>query len=136
MSPADLLKSRTPLRIAAQGEHGPLIVPLWFIWEHERFWCATHKTAALIVALRRDPVVAYDLSTNDMPYAGVRGRGRTTLHPEQGAFVLERLIDRYLGTREHGLARWLLSRAADEVAIEIAPTRQSAWDYSERMAGL
>jgi hypothetical protein len=136
MSPAELLQSRIPLRLAVQGEHGPLIVPLWFQWESARFWCATHRSAALIAALRHDNTVAFDLSTNEMPYAGLRGRGPATLHPARGGEVLGRLIDRYLGTREHPLAKWLLSRADDEIAIEIAPTKQTAWDYSARMAGL
>jgi hypothetical protein len=71
-----------------------------------------------------------------MPYRGIRGRARVRCLPEQGGAVLGRLIDRYLPDRDHPLATWLLSRAADEVAIEITPTWQSRWDYSDRMQGL
>lgn len=136
MSPDALLETRTPLRLAAQGRRGPLIVPLWFYWEDGRFWCASHRDAALIRALGDVDTVAFDLSTNEMPYIGIRGRGRAVLHPERGSAVLERLIDRYLGTREHRLAKWLLSRAAEEVAIEVVPHRRTTWDYSARMQGL
>jgi nitroimidazol reductase NimA-like FMN-containing flavoprotein (pyridoxamine 5'-phosphate oxidase superfamily) len=136
MSPDALLGARTPLRLAAQGKRGPLIVPLWFYWETGRFWCASHRDAALIRALRDVDAIAFDLSTNEMPYVGIRGRGRAVLHPDLGSDVLERLIDRYLSTREHGLARWLLSRAAEEIAIEVVPHRLTTWDYSARMKGL
>jgi hypothetical protein len=71
-----------------------------------------------------------------MPYRGVRGRAHVRCLPERGGAVLERLIDRYLPDREHPLASWLLSRRAEEVAIEITPFWQTCWDYSARMQGL
>ena len=72
---------------------------------------------------------------NEPPYRGVRGQGRAHLLPEAGAARLEVLLDRYLGDRESNLARWLLSRAEDEVAIRIEPSWLTAWDFSARMGG-
>jgi nitroimidazol reductase NimA-like FMN-containing flavoprotein (pyridoxamine 5'-phosphate oxidase superfamily) len=136
MGPTDLYAARIPLRLSVAASRGPLIVPLWFEWDGERFWCASHRDAALISALTRNAICAYDLSTNEMPYRGVRGRANVRCLPEQGGAVLERLIDRYLPDRNHPLATWLLSRRADEVAIEITPFWETCWDYSARMAGL
>lgn len=136
MTPTDLYQARIPLRISVETRGGPLIVPLWFDWDGEHLWCASHRSAAIIAALEHTPVCAFDLSTNDMPYRGLRGRGAVRCRPELGGAVLERLIDRYLPDRTHPLAAWLLSRRDEEVAIEITPTWQTGWDYSRRMAGL
>ena len=51
-----------------------------------------------------------------------------------GGSILEALVDRYVGTRESGFARWLLSRRDDEMAIRIAPTKVSSWDFARRMS--
>ena len=51
----------------------------------------------------------------------------------RGEEILCRLLDRYLGSRETPLARWLLSRASQEVAIRIEPERLTSWDFSRRM---
>ncbi len=134
MPAADLLSSLQPLRISVQGLHGPLIVPLWFVWQVDRIWCASQQSSMVVRALQADPRCAFDLSTNDMPYRGIRGRGHARCLPESGARVLEQLIDRYQVNRDSRLARWLLSRCDTEVAIEITPVWQSDWDYSERMA--
>lgn len=42
-------------------------------------------------------------------------------------------VDRYLGDRSSGLARWLLGRADRETAISLAPRTFVSWDYRERM---
>ena len=134
MTAKTLLDERIPLRISVQTAKGPLIVPLWFEWDGERFWCASQNDAAVVRALEREPLCAFDLSTNEMPYRGLRGRGHARCRPELGVSVLERLIDRYLPDRRSPLATWLLSRSASEVAIEITPTWQTTWDYSARMS--
>jgi nitroimidazol reductase NimA-like FMN-containing flavoprotein (pyridoxamine 5'-phosphate oxidase superfamily) len=136
MTANTLLDARIPLRISVQTAQGPLIVPLWFEWDGARFWCASQKDAAVVRALGREQLCAFDLSTNEMPYRGLRGRGRVRCRPERGVAVLERLIDRYLPDRRSPLAAWLLSRSANEVAIEITPTWQTTWDYSARMSDL
>jgi hypothetical protein len=136
MTTNTLLDERIPLRISVQTTKGPLIAPLWFEWDGARFWCACQKDAAIVRALERDPLCAFDLSTNDMPYRGLRGRGHAHCRPERGVAVLERLIDRYLPDRRTPLAAWLLSRSTNEVAIEITPTWQTTWDYSARMSDL
>jgi len=136
MTAGNLLDERIPLRVSVQTAKGPLIVPLWFDWDGARFWCASQSDAAIVRALERTPVCAFDLSTNDMPYRGLRGRGNARCRPERGVAVLERLIDRYVRNRQTPLAAWLLSRGANEVAIEITPTWQTTWDYSARMSDL
>ena len=53
--------------------------------------------------------------------------------PDADAVVLRQMLERYLGGTTSKLARWLLSRAEDEVLITIEPLRLFSWDYRERM---
>ena len=82
----------------------------------------------------REPM-ASDLKSRQTtpPYFGVRGTGRAQLLPSDAAVVLPQLIDKYLGDQTVPLAKWLLSRLDEEVAIRIDSLTLSSWDYSRRM---
>jgi nitroimidazol reductase NimA-like FMN-containing flavoprotein (pyridoxamine 5'-phosphate oxidase superfamily) len=126
--------SRTPLRIACNtASHFPLIVPLWFLFDGEAFWCVTHKDAKLLTHLRNDQRVGFEIANNDPPYAGARGYGTVELIPEKGAELLPKLLKRYFIREDSRLATWLLSRADDEVAIRLTPLYINGWDYQDRM---
>lgn len=122
-----------PLRVAVTGARGLLIVPLWFEVRDGHYWCASQAGSLLVRSLRGDARCAFDLSTNDMPYRGLRGRGVAVCHAAQGEAVLRALLLRYLGSLDAPLARRLLRRATSEVAIEIVPDWQSDWDFTARM---
>lgn len=127
--------SRTPLRIACNTAQGfPLIVPLWFLFDGHAFWCVTHKDAKLLQHLRQDARVGFEIANNEPPYAGARGHGRVTLLEDKGAELLPQLLKRYFIREESRLARWLLSRAEDEVAIRLDPVYINGWDYQQRMS--
>ena len=129
-----LATSVTPIRLALEGSTGKLmIVALWFEADAGALWCASHRTSALVRSLAQPMQCAFDISTNDMPYRGVRGRASVHARPERGAATLNRLIQRYLGNDTSRLARWLLSRSADEVALEVRPSWMTAWDFGARM---
>ena len=46
---------------------------------------------------------------------------------------MQRLIDRYLGKSNGGLAGWLMSRVDEEMVLRIHPVSISSWDYRPRM---
>lgn len=126
--------SRTPLRIACNTDnHFPLIVPLWFMFDGEAFWCVTHKDAKLLSHLRKDSRVGFEIANNEPPYAGARGHGEVELIAEKGAAILPKLLKRYFIREDSRLATWLLSRADDEVAIRLNPLYINGWDYTDRM---
>ena len=135
MHDESLLNLKIPLRLAVTTAQGLLIVPLWFEAQGPVLWCASQADSLLVRALRAAPCCAFDLSTNDMPYRGLRGRGHAVCYPAQGEARLQRLLLRYLGSLDTTLARRLLRRAASEVAIEITPAWRSGWDYTSRMRG-
>ena len=136
-----LSEARVPLRLSLAREDQPIIVPLWFIYEQEALWCACHRSSYLVKRIKRDAAdpaeglpCAFDVSTNDAPYKGVRGVGRVTLNAAMGGEKLERLAGRYLDNTQSDFASWLLSRRDDEEALCIRPERLYAWDFSERMS--
>lgn len=124
-----------PLRLAVASPSGhPRVVSLWYLWRDDAFWCATLDRSRVARWLHLEPRCGFEVARDAPPYQGVRGCGRAALEPAHGAEILGVLIDRYLGSRETPLARWLLSRASREVAVRIRPERLSSWDFRARMS--
>jgi hypothetical protein len=96
-------------------------------------WCATSPPALILRHVEHDGRCGIEVAPNEPPYRGVRGQARATVLRGGGSVLLEELIQRYLGTTASPLARQLLSRAAEEVAIRLTPIRRSSWDYRRRM---
>jgi nitroimidazol reductase NimA-like FMN-containing flavoprotein (pyridoxamine 5'-phosphate oxidase superfamily) len=132
---ADFLDAQTiPVRVATTTPSGHLwMVSLWFRHREGHLECATGAGADLVEYLRADPAVAFEVSTNEVPYRGVRGRGSVGLAPDEDKETLRSLIERYLGGTDSGLARRLLDPDRDEVRIRIDPAKVYSWDFSERM---
>lgn len=129
-----LREARVPLRLGIlDGDGGPRVLSLWYLWEGGALWCATSPKAWVVERLRADPRCGFEVAGDSPPYRGIRGRGRAALDPGRGEAILGALVDRYLGTRESRFARWLLARSAGEMAIRIVPEKLSRWDYSRRM---
>ena len=96
--------------------------------------CATSADAAVVEYLRNDPEVAFEVSTNDAPYKGVRGRGTASIEPDTDKRLLRSLFERYLGGTDNDLGAFLLDPDREEVRIRIRPERLHSWDFTERMA--
>ena len=124
-----------PIRLATQRPDGSLwLVTLWYRYREGTLECATGANAALVRFLRNDPAVAFEVSTNNVPYRGVRGNGTASLAPDTDKTVLRALLERYLGGTDSALAAWLLDDDREELRIRIDPHEIYSWDYSERMA--
>lgn len=132
---AFLADATVPLRLACRTPSGRLWqVALWFRHREDRFECATSARADVVRFLRADPDVAFDVSTNEPPYRGVRGHGTATVDPDGGRELLADLLERYLGGTDSRLARRLLADDREEVRVVVDPDRVHAWDYTGRMA--
>lgn len=131
---AHLRASVVPVRLGCVDASGwPAVVSLWFEYEDGALWCATPARSRVAEWLAREHRCAFEVAPNEPPYFGVRGQGIAELRPSEGKRVLHRLALRYLGGDSSEFAVWLLSRRVDEVAIRIAPTRVSSWDFRGRM---
>jgi uncharacterized protein YhbP (UPF0306 family) len=129
-----LARTVIPIRLAAvDADDTPVVMSLWFVFDNGTIWCATQQTARFAKLLQARPRVGFEIAGDQPPYHGVRGQGEVDLSSGDGAATLERLIDRYLGSRDSGLARWLLARSETEVALCIRPAWITAWDYRQRM---
>ncbi|ELY53309.1 pyridoxamine 5'-phosphate oxidase family protein [Natronolimnohabitans innermongolicus] len=123
-----------PIRLAVRRPDGtPWVVPLWYRYRDGRLECATSADATLVSFLRADSEVAFDVSTNEIPYRGVRGYGSASLSPDEDKAVLRSLLERYLEGTDSPLAERLLDDERDEVHIRIEPHTVFSWDYSNRM---
>jgi hypothetical protein len=124
-----------PVRLAVQNKRGPLALSLWFVPIEGLLWCATSGGARLIDYLKANPRCGFEVAADQPPYRGVRGQGVATLHPKEGASILIRLLDRYGIAPESALARKLLLRSDQEIAIAIEPATITSWDFTMRMKG-
>jgi hypothetical protein len=133
---SEFLKAATfPLRLACVGSDGfPRVVSLWYQYRDGHFLCVTHRDSKLTALLRSNHKVGFEVSPNEPPYHGARGQGLVSLHNAGGEEVLRDNLQRYLGGTDSSLARWLLSRADEELLVEVQVTRMFSWDYRERMA--
>ncbi len=125
-----------PMRLAVHDSTGsPWVISLWFLLDDGRLWCATNRHAKLVSYLQAHPRCGFEVAGDMPPYRGMRGKGVAELVPERGGEILVRLMQRYGIDPASTLANSLLAKADQEVAISIAPSRISSWDFTERMAG-
>lgn len=132
-----LLEAETiPMRVATRTPAGhPWMLSLWFEYAGGRLLAATAASADVVAHIENDPEVAFEVSTNDVPYRGVRGRGSATIEPDREKAQLRSLMQRYLGGTDSPLARRLLADDREEVRIAIEPALVYGWDFTERMRG-
>jgi len=131
------LQSETiPIRLSCHTQADVLwMLSLWYLYRDDALWCATSASADVVDYLTGDDRVAFEISTNDPPYKGVRGNGTASIEADPDKTLLKELLERYLGGTDSPLAERLLSPERDEVRIRIDPTKMYTWDFSERMQG-
>ena len=129
-----LAEASIPMRLAANTPSGfPVVLSLWFLPENDQLLAAVHRDARIVKRLRADPRCAFEIAPNEPPYCGVRGQAIASLGPEGAGTLLERLLDRYLGSSDSSLGRFLLGRAEEELVVRLQPLRIASWDYGRRM---
>jgi nitroimidazol reductase NimA-like FMN-containing flavoprotein (pyridoxamine 5'-phosphate oxidase superfamily) len=125
-----------PVRISTHTPAGGLwMLSLWYGYDPDdaQIHLATARSARVVEYLEHDPDLAFEVSTNDVPYRGVRGQGTASLEPDAEKALLRTLIDRYLGDTDNDLANWLLRDDREEVHVTVDVEKAYAWDYSDRM---
>lgn len=133
---AFLEDTTVPIRLACHTPAGSLwMLSLWYRYRDGRFEMATSANADVVQYLRADEAVAFEVSTNDPPYRGVRGAGTGSVESDEDKAVLRALIERYLGGTDSDLAEYLLRDEREEVRIIVEPTKLYSWDFSDRMEG-
>jgi len=125
---------KIPIRIGFIKSNGvPGVISLWYVCKYDKIYCAVQKTAKIASYLKKNPVCGFEIAADKPPYKGIRGEGTVQLLNETGAYVLDFLMEKYLGEKESTLSKFLRNNSKTEVAIEITPQKISNYDYSERM---
>jgi len=128
---------KIPIRIAfMESANSPAVISLWYVCNDDKIYCATQKTAKIVSYLQKNPACGFEIAADKPPYKGMRGKGNARILNETGAYVLDLLIDKYLGKKESTLSKFLRNNSKTEVAIEITPQKIFHYDYSERMKGV
>lgn len=123
-----------PLKLSVLTESGwPLLCSLWVVSDGETLLLATKASAKVVECLTRDPRCAFELSSEQPPYVGIRGRALATIDPSRGRDVLDQLLLRYLGSLDVPLAKQLRGDADQEVAIVLDLQMVFSWDFTKRM---
>jgi hypothetical protein len=129
-----LEKSEIPIRLSfLNSANEPQICSLWYFYDNGAIWCASHKNSFLINQLKCNSNISFEISSNEYPYKGVRGKAAVELSMNDAESILSTLISKYLGCNNAKLSSWLISRADDEYVINITPTLVNSWDFSNRM---
>lgn len=132
---AFLRDQTVPLRLSCRTQGDDLwMLSLWYDYRDDALWCATSANATVVDYLAHDDQVAFEISTNQPPYKGVRGNGTASVDPDPEKELLTALLERYLDGTDSPLAKQLLSPDRDEVRIRIDLARVYTWDFSQRMA--
>ena len=126
--------SKIPIRIAfMKSTDLPAVISLWYVCKDGKIYCAAQKTAKIVSYLQKNPVCGFEIAADKPPYKGMRGEGTAIILNETGAYVLELLMEKYLGKKESTLSKFLRDNSKTEVAIEITPQKIFHYDYSKRM---
>jgi hypothetical protein len=122
---------RIALLDAADGL--PFVHPVWYYYEHEKFFVATDRDGKKANSLRKNPAVYFLVDSDPVegPPRGVRGRAAATVvdDPEYATRVTRRNVGRYLGSRRGKTARKILEKGRDSCVLEITPTYMATWKY-------
>lgn len=125
---------KIPIRLACIKPNGiPTVLSLWYVQIEGRIYCATQKDAKIVSYLEKNPLCGFEIAGDKPPYKGTRGEGVSKIIEERGNEILQTLIDKYLGTKESTLSKFLKKQSINEVAIEITPKKIFNYDYSQRM---
>jgi len=132
-----LMEATVPLRLACVTSSGwPIIISLWYVYQDGKLYCATRKSAKILRHIRSKMKCAFEVSNNEPPYRGVRGKGTVTLRQGRGEDMLRLLISRYLKSVDSHFAKRLLAKSQDEIVIEIEPEKTYSWDFTKRMRSI
>jgi len=113
----------------------PAVISLWYVCNDGKIYCASQKTARIVSYLKKNPLSGFEIAADKPPYKGMRGEGTARILNDTGAYVLDLLIEKYLGEKESTLSKFLRNNSKMEVAIEITPQKIFHYDYSKRMKG-
>lgn len=113
-NPQDVLLMPLMANLATQGDHGPCIAPVWFIWEDRALWMLGSADSRSVARLLVRPacaveIVHFDHAEGILLHLGFRGRASLE---SMDAARFRRLLARYLGPDETAWNSWFVETVA------------------------
>lgn len=128
-----LVSSKIPMRVSVLDGDYPLVCSVWFEYLDGKLVIVSHRESKLAKVLVSQRKCGFEIASNNPPYRGVRGKADVLYELGNSEGTLRRIIRRYLGETNQGLALWLLSRVKHEMKFTLHPKWVTSWDYGERM---
>ena len=117
----------------------PNIHPAWFYYDrlNNKLYIETSKSSKKMSNIRKNKTVYFCIDEPNIPYKGVRGKGKVTIHDDIdfNVPIAEKILIKHLGDIEHPMAKLLLSyiKKGESSILEIIPDYYSTWDNSKRI---
>lgn len=115
----------------------PNIHPAWYYFDslNNKLYIETSKNSKKMANIKRNKTVYFCIDEPNLPYKGVRGKGKVKIHEDIGFNVpiAEKIMVKYLGGLENPMAKLLLNyiKKGDSSILEITPYYYSTWDNSK-----
>ena len=109
----------------------PLVHPLWYTWEQDRFLLHIGTTSSKRTAIDTQPTVYFTVDDTGPGIFGVRGKATATIDPHQDLLyeVMQAQCDRYTGVGDNETRRFLMDmvEAGDLVLAVLTPRYLATW---------
>lgn len=115
----------------------PNIHPVWYYYDNlnNKLYVETSKSSKKLSNIRNNKSVYFCIDEPNLPYKGVRGKAKATIHEniDFNVPIAEKIMTKYLGNTEHPMAKLLLSyvKKGESFVLEITPDYFSTWDNSK-----
>ncbi|MGI0005357.1 MAG: pyridoxamine 5'-phosphate oxidase family protein [Nitrososphaera sp.] len=126
-----LLAGPNLLRLAFMDGGAPVVHPVWFVYEREKFWIAVDREGAKARSIRENPGVYFLVDVGSSPPRGVRGRGtaRVIDDPAFATEITTKCVKKYLKTARTKKAKEIIEMGRESCAIEITPGYMASWKF-------
>ncbi len=111
----------------------PLVHPVWYYYDHGKFFVATYRDGQKAKSLRHNPALYFlvDSDPADGPPLGVRGKAKVSVvdDAEYATRVTVRNIIRYLGSLDGKAAQKIKETGKESCVLEITPLYIASWKF-------
>jgi hypothetical protein len=131
----ELLGQPNLLRLAfIDGHDGmPVVHPVWYYYENEKFFVATEREGNMARSLRKNPACYFlvDIAQRFPSPRGIRGKAiaRVIDDPDYATEVTRRNLLKYFGTTDTKEAKAILEMGKTSSVIEIMPRYMATWKF-------
>lgn len=133
-----LVNSHKNAHISSLDEKGePNIHPTWYYFDNhnDKLYIESGKESKKTRNLRRNNIVYYCIDDDNIPYKGVRGKGRVRISEDvdYNLPIVEKIVVKYLGNIDHHMSQTIIEsiRNKEAIIIEVTPKFYATWDHGK-----